>query len=636
MRNVVHCAWVGLVLVAACGGVGVGDEEALTTDDGDPAMTDTVESTEAPAVAAIGAPIAAPVRASSAAGRSGSLRIGEAIPLLELESDSEEAPVIDERILPLIDAPLPRPASGPTGDRQAPLAQNDKLLLPFAGSSAGPSTTTCAHSVTNHGGRVLAAPKISRIMWGNYWTQAAHTAEATDNDSTWSRLATSPAFFNPMTEYGVGPGSAGTRVNITAGVTGSVAETTIQSSLTSALVTTQYTPGANDLFVIFLPSGTTSAYDIANNAGGHHNHYSATLGGAARDVVYAVIEYYADRDSSNVVVSHEVIEASTDPDPDAAPVSAWWETSTKAEIGDICQGANTRIAGTMVQREWSQVACRCVGGRDLNGLDYAGVGKPNLTVFRSGTWYGAGASSYFNFGQAGDTPVAGDYNGDGRTEYSLFRPSTNNWFVLDTASSTYTPYYFGQTGDIPVPADYDGDGKTDMAVFRPSNGTWYVTSSSTGVTSATAWGTAGDVPIPMDYDGDGKADLTVRRPSDSTWYVLQSGSPGYYTWFNWGGPTDQPVTGDFNGDGVADWAFWRASEGRFYIQYKDTATAYTVTWGASGDVPVPRDYDGDWKTDVAVWRPSNGTWYVVNSSGAGQAATQWGTNGDIPVQRMPQ
>jgi hypothetical protein len=503
----------------------------------------------------------------------------------------------------------------------------------MGGAGVGPflnGSGACTYDVSNHGGRIMGQPKIHRFFWGDYWTQAAHTAEATGYDNTWTTLANSPSFYTRLSEYGVSPGSAGARYNIAGAATGSVTDAMVTSQIQSYIRTTSYSPNGNDLFVVFLPSGTTNDTNINNGWSGHHNHFSAQIRVGIFsfnvDVAYAIIEYSSDPNYTNPVVSHEASEAASDPD-----LNAWYD-SGGAEIGDICRFAYNNIGGKQVETTYSQKSCRCVRERDLDTLDYAGTGKPTLTVFRHGTWYGDGAASYWNFGQAGDVPLPGDFNGDGKTEYALFRGASSNWFILNTASGLYDTYSFGIAGDIPVPADYDGDGKTDIAVWRPSNGTWYIINSSTGAWTVTQWGTSGDIPVPADFDNDGKADPAVRRPSNSTWYVLPSTTPGSYTWSAWGVSTDVPVPGDFNGDGKCDWALFRPSEGRFYISPKDGTSAYWVGWGTWGDIPVVRDYDGDWKADIAVWRPSDGNWYVINSSG-GNTTTQWGTNGDIPVER---
>ncbi len=268
-------------------------------------------------------------------------------------------------------------------------------------------------------------------------------------------------------------------------------------------------------------------------------------------------------------------------------------------------------------------------------FDFDGDGKTDVSVFRpdqSQYFYlrsSDGVDRGFQFGSPSDTPVPADFTGDGKTDIAFFRPSSGQWFVLRSEDESFFAFPFGANGDIPAPGDFDGDGKDDAAVFRPSIGTWFILNSSDGSVTTRQFGLNGDVPIVEDYDGDGKADLAVYRPSVSEWY-LQRSRDGFIG-FRFGAPNDtKPTPADFTGDGKADIAFFAPSTGRWFVLRSEDTSFFAFPFGATGDIPAPGDYDGDGKADAAVFRGTTKLWYV-NQTSSGQLIVQFGSSGDKPL-----
>lgn len=267
-------------------------------------------------------------------------------------------------------------------------------------------------------------------------------------------------------------------------------------------------------------------------------------------------------------------------------------------------------------------------------FDYDGDGKSDISVFRPSerVWYIQNSSNNsYNiqqFGLSDDQIAPTDFDGDGKTDIAVYRPSTGVWYWLNSSNNSYSVVKFGIAGDVPAPADYDGDGKADLVVFRPSSGVWYRLNSSNNQSSAVSFGLSEDKPTVGDFDGDGKADIAVWRPSNGIWYRLNS-SDNSFVAFGFGLPEDKPTAADFDGDGKTDIAVFRPSNGVWYLMKSGDGSFSSVGFGLSEDKPVAADYDGDGKADFAVWRPSTGIWYLLRST-QGFTAQTFGINGDLP------
>ena len=242
--------------------------------------------------------------------------------------------------------------------------------------------------------------------------------------------------------------------------------------------------------------------------------------------------------------------------------------------------------------------------------DFDGDGKDDYAVWRpgvQGVFYILQSQTNTvridSFGQTGDDPsVVADYDGDGRADPAVYRAGAtpgaqSTWFYRASGPSnpsggtiTFVPW--GQNGDFPAPGDYDGDAKNDFAVQRNiggGQGGFFIRLASGAIQPVVAFGTSTDVVVPGDYDGDAKTDIAIARAvSGSIQWWVRASSNGGVSAATWGlAASDFPAQGDYNGDGRTDFAIWRTgSQGAFWALVSGSGAVIASPWGQTGDYPV--------------------------------------------------
>ena len=158
-----------------------------------------------------------------------------------------------------------------------------------------------------------------------------------------------------------------------------------------------------------------------------------------------------------------------------------------------------------------------------------GVGTWHLDLNDNGV---LDAGETFQFGQAGDQPVVGDWTGNGVTNIGVFRTAadgitgefildTNGDHVMDAGDTTFT---FGLGTDRIVIGDWNGAGKDEVGVFRDAGS--FIAAD------------AGDAVFSLDTNGD---------------HTFDAGDQV----FVFGLITDGLIVGDWNGAGKSEVGVYR-------------------------------------------------------------------------------
>ncbi len=177
-----------------------------------------------------------------------------------------------------------------------------------------------------------------------------------------------------------------------------------------------------------------------------------------------------------------------------------------------------------------------VGDWDCDGFDSPGLYRRSdgYVYLRNRSSQGNADLSFF-FGDPGDVPLAGDFNGDGCDTVSVYRPSEARFYIINELGSgdaglgrADVDYVFGDRGDVPIVGDFDGDGVDTVGLYRPTSGrVYYRNRHRAGNADADfIYGNPSDRFVTGDWTGDGTDTVGIFRPNRRTFYLRYRNTAG--------------------------------------------------------------------------------------------------------------
>jgi hypothetical protein len=146
------------------------------------------------------------------------------------------------------------------------------------------------------------------------------------------------------------------------------------------------------------------------------------------------------------------------------------------------------------------------------------------------------ANIRFFFGNPGDFPLAGDFDGDGCDTVSIYRASEARIYVINELGANDgglgaadLSYIFGNPGDKPFVGDFDGDGIDTVGLHRESTGFMYFRNSHTqgNANAEFFFGDPGDRLVAGDWGIVNGVDTpAVFRPSNTTFFFRHTNTQG--------------------------------------------------------------------------------------------------------------